>query len=219
MRILVVDDHEIVRIGLRAVLSRQPGWEVVGEAASAEEATRLARQLNPDVVLMDVRLPDRSGTEACREILSDHPETKVLMLTSYPDEEAVYGSVLAGASGYVLKDIGSENLLQAIARVHRGESMLDPVVTRSVLGHLREWLLEERGKAGPAGVAEALTEREDEILKLIGEGLTNREIAERLYLSEKTVRNHVSHLLAKLDLRNRAQLAVYATTKRPDGHR
>ena len=219
MRILVVDDHEIVRVGLRAVLSRQPGWEVVGEAASSDEAVRLARETGPDVVLMDVRLPDRSGTEACREILSDHPEIKVLMLTSYSDEEAVYGSVLAGASGYVLKDIGSENLLQAIARVHRGESLLDPAVTRSVLGQLRTWLKEGRDKAGSTGAGETLTEREDEVLSLISEGLTNREIAARLYLSEKTVRNHVSHLLAKLDLRNRAQLAVYATTRRPDGRR
>lgn len=219
MRLLVVDDHEIVRVGLRAILSRQPGWEVVGEAANSDEAVRLARETSPDVVLMDVRLPDRSGTEACREILSDNPEIKVLMLTSYPDEEAVYGSVLAGASGYVLKDIGSENLLQAIVRVHRGESLLDPVVTRSVLGQLRTWLGEEHGKTGPAGAAEALTEREDGILRLIGEGLTNRQIAERLYLSEKTVRNHVSHVLAKLDLRNRVQLAVYSTTKRPDGRR
>jgi len=214
MRILIVDDHEIVRIGLGSILDRQPGWQVVGQAATAQEAIEKARELAPDLILMDVRLPGESGIEACREILAQRPATKVVMLTSYPDEEAVYSSIMAGAAGYVLKDIGSGALVEALRRVERGESLLDPAITQVVINQLRTVLGD--GKS-PAGSLIALTEREREIIKLVAQGLTNRDIAERLFLSEKTVRNYVSNILNKLDLKNRTQLAAYFGGKRPDG--
>lgn len=214
MRILIVDDHEIVRIGLGSILDRQPGWQVVGQAATAQEAIEKARELEPDLILMDVRLPGESGIEACREILAHRPATKVVMLTSYPDEEAVYSSIMAGAAGYVLKDIGSSALVEALRRVERGESLLDPAITQVVINQLRTVLGD--GKSA-AGSLIALTEREREIIKLVAQGLTNRDIAERLFLSEKTVRNYVSNILSKLDLKNRTQLAAYFGGKRPDG--
>ncbi|MCL4426412.1 MAG: response regulator transcription factor [Firmicutes bacterium] len=212
MKILIVDDHEVVRIGLTAILENQPGWQVVGEAATGEEAITSAAQLQPDLILMDVRLPGLSGIEACRQILSQNPAIKVIMLTSYPDEEAVQASIMAGAAGYVLKDIGSEALLEGIRRVERGEALLDPGITRSVLTQLRT-LLKGGQKREPSPSITQLTDREEEILFLIGDGLTNRDIAQRLFLSEKTVRNHVSNILDKLDLRNRTQVAAYVSRR------
>jgi len=205
--ILVVDDHHVVRMGLVALLSRAPGLQVVGEASRVSEAAEKARALSPDLVLMDVRLPDGSGIECCRMIRQHRPETKVLMLTSYDDKDAAVAAVIAGASGYLLKQVEPEQLLRAVRLVAEGASLLDPSVTRGVLDHLRH------GGMGLPGEAE-LNDRERSILALIGEGLTNREIAGKLYLSEKTVRNYVSMILAKLELSNRTQAAAYVSRRR-----
>ncbi|GBD10646.1 Transcriptional regulatory protein DevR (DosR) [bacterium HR23] len=204
MRILVVDDHEVVRQGLRSLLERQEGFEVVGEAGSVAEAVEAALHLNPDVVVMDVRLPDGSGVEACREIRAANPSTKVLMLTSYPDEEAVIDSIMAGASGYVLKQVRARELVDAIRRVGQGESLLDPTVTQKVLERIRAMGEQKAEAQGPA-----LTPQEEKILALIAEGKTNREIAGELFLSEKTVKNYVSSILDKLGVARRAEAAAY----------
>lgn len=185
---------------------------MVGEAEDGEEAVRRVRELSPDVVVLDVRLPGMSGVEACREIRAAHPKTRVIMLTSYPDEEAVFSSVLAGASGYVLKQIGSAELLSAIRRVSRGESLLDPSVTGTVLERMRRGA-PLRGEEEDDRIA-TLTAQERRILALIAEGKTNREIGEALFLSEKTVRNYVSNLLGKLGLANRAEAAAFAVRRR-----
>ncbi|HEX6970998.1 MAG TPA: response regulator transcription factor, partial [Limnochordia bacterium] len=182
IRVLLVDDHEVVRIGLRALLQRAPDLEVAGEAGSAEEAVAQAARLRPDVVVMDVRMPGGSGIEACREIRQAQPDTRVLMLTSYPDEEAVLASVMAGASGYVLKEIGGGELLAGIRAVAAGKSLLDPQVAAVVLDRVRR---QSEPKYPP------LTDQERRILALIAQGKTNREIAQELYLSEKTIRNYV----------------------------
>lgn len=212
MRILIVDDHAVVRTGLRTLLESRAGMEVVGEAGSAAEAVERARATRPDLVLMDVRLPDESGVEACRRIRAAIPQTKVLMLTSYSDDEAVFSSVMAGASGYLLKQIDVDKLYQAISRVEKGESLLDSEMTRTVM---------ERVKAvcegAPGREIDALTSREKEILSLIAEGMTNREIAERVYLSEKTVRNYVSSILQKLGVAHRTQAAIYYLSRKKDG--
>ncbi|HEY3364844.1 MAG TPA: response regulator transcription factor [Symbiobacteriaceae bacterium] len=205
--ILVVDDHSVVRMGLVALLSRSPGLQVVGEAARMDEAIDRVRSLAPDVVLMDVRLPDGSGIEGCRIIRQGQPETKVLMLTSFDDKDAAVAAVIAGASGYLLKQVEPEELVRAVRLVAEGLSLLDPSITRGVLDHLRA------GGSGLAGEAD-LTDRERSILNLVGEGLTNREIAGRLYLSEKTVRNYVSSILQKLNLSNRTQAATYVSRRR-----
>lgn len=203
VKVLIVDDHDIVRFGLRELIGAETGFEVVGEAGTVAEALVKARASRPDVVVMDVRLPDGSGADACRAICAEFPSTRVLMLTSYSDEEAVLASVAAGAAGYVLKRLETRSLIEAIATVARGGSLLDPAVTPAVLERVRT-----HESKPPA--ADALTPQETRILGLIGEGKTNREIAEALMLSENTVRNHVSNIFGKLGVSHRSQAAIYA---------
>jgi two-component system response regulator DevR len=205
VRIMIVDDHEVVRLGLRGLLERQPGWQVVAEASTADEAVDRALGLRPDVVVMDIRLAGSSGIEACRRIISEIPETKVIMLTSYAEDELLFDAIAAGAAGYVLKQIGSDELVRAIETVGRGEALLDPSLTRRVLARVREAARKEAFAAFTD-----LTEQELRVLALISEGKTNREIAESLYLGEGTVRNYVSNILGKLGVSNRAEAAAYA---------
>ncbi len=207
--VLIVDDHTVVRIGLRTLLSNSAGFRVVGEAQTAAEAVQLNEQTRPDVVLMDVRLPDGSGVEACRRIKADHPDARVLMLTSYSDEEAIVGAVMAGASGYLLKQADAERLTQAIREAAAGQSTLDPRAAGALLTQFRE-LSAKQAEAELAG----LTDRERRMLALIAEGYTNRAIGEVLHLSEKTVRNHVSQLLRKLGFQRRSQAAAWAGQRR-----
>ncbi|HET7582218.1 MAG TPA: response regulator transcription factor [Candidatus Limnocylindria bacterium] len=209
IRILIADDHEVVRIGLSALLNRQDGFRVVGQAGSGKEAVRLARSLHPDVVVLDIRMPDGSGTDACRQITAEAPGTPVVMLTSYADEDALFAAIAAGASGYVLKRIGSQELLDAIRTVAGGQSMLDPAVTAAVLERIRT-----AAHAEESGAFAELTEQERRVLAHLAEGESNREIAEAMDLAEKTVRNYVSNVLAKLSLASRAQAAAYAIRNR-----
>ena len=209
IRVLLVDDHAVVRLGLRSLLAAQAGFRVVGEAGTVAEALAMARQARPDVVLMDVRLPDGSGIEACRRIKQEHPDCKVVMLTSYSDEEAIVGAVMAGANGYLLKQADSERLTQAIRDAASGASSLDPRAAGALLSQFRE-LSAKQAEAELAG----LTDRERRMLALIAEGYTNRAIGERLHLSEKTVRNHVSQLLRKLGFQRRSQAAAWAGQRR-----
>jgi two-component system, NarL family, response regulator DevR len=209
IRILIADDHEVVRIGLAALLDRQAGFRVVGEAASGNEAVRMARALRPDVVVMDIRMPDGSGTDACRQITGELPDTPVVMLTSYADEEALFDAIAAGASGYVLKRIGSDELVGAVRTVARGQSMLDPAVTAAVLERLRR-----AAHAEESGAFSELTEQERRVLAHLAQGASNREIATAMELAEKTVRNYVSNILAKLALASRAQAAAFAIRNR-----
>lgn len=206
VRVLIVDDHEVVRLGLISLLQRR--FQVVGEAASVVEAVRMARQVQPDVVVMDIRLPDGSGVEACREIRGERPETKVIMLTSYPDDEAVYGSIMAGASGYLLKQTRGQSLAEAIERVARGESLLDPAITDKVLERMRQMAKGESDELGQ------LSPQEQKILLAIAEGKTNKEIAEEVFLSDKTVKNYVSSILSKLNLRRRSEAAAFIAERR-----
>ncbi|MBI4497102.1 MAG: response regulator transcription factor [Chloroflexi bacterium] len=202
---MIVDDHKVVREGLSVILQLEEDMEVVAEAGDAHEALERAQALRPDVVLMDVRLEHDSGIETCREIKALLPETKVLMLTSYSDEEAIFSSLMAGASGYLLKNTGKAELLGAIRAVGRGDALLDPTVTRKVIERVQQipaWQREGQG--------EALSERELEVLALVTRGLTNKEIAERLYLSDHTVRNHVSRILQKLGLSRRSEAVAFA---------
>jgi DNA-binding NarL/FixJ family response regulator len=205
---MLVDDHEVVREGLRALLDRREGMSVVGEAGSVAQAVEVALREKPDVIVMDVRLPDGTGVEACREIRGELPETKTIMLTSYADEEAVMASILAGASAYLLKQTRGQQLAEAIEAVARGESLLDPTVTMRVLEQVR-------GIAnGTGGDKQAqLNENETKILRLIAEGKTNKEIAAEIYLSDKTVKNYVSSILSKLNLRRRSEAAAYIARK------
>lgn len=209
IRILIADDHEVVRIGLSALLDRQPGFRVVGQASSGQEAIRLARALRPDVAVLDIRMPDGSGTDACRVITTESPGTPVVMLTSYADEEALFEAISAGASGYVLKRIGSDELVSAIRTVAAGQSMLDPAVTAAVLERLRH-----AAHAEESGAFQELTEQERRVLAHVAQGESNREIAEAMQLAEKTVRNYVSNILAKLSLASRAQAAAFAIRNR-----
>ncbi len=204
-RILLVDDHEVVRLGLRSLLERHPGFEVVAEAATAREAVERTLAHKPDVVVMDIRLPGGSGIEACQEITSRAPETKVIMLTSYAEDEMLFSAIRAGAAGYVLKQIGGDDLVRAIEAVGRGEALLDPAVTQRVFQEVRKAAREEEASA----FAE-LTQQEMHVLQLVSEGRTNRQIAEALFLGEGTVRNYVSSILSKLNVRNRAEAAAYA---------
>jgi DNA-binding NarL/FixJ family response regulator len=205
VRIVIADDHEVVRIGLASLLDRQAGFSVVGQAGSGREAVELARRHRPDVVVLDIRMPDGSGTDACREITTELPDTAVVMLTSYADEEALFASIAAGASGYVLKRIGSRELIDAIRSVAHGQSMLDPAVTGSVLNRLRSTQqLAERG------AFTELTEQERRVLARLADGSSNRQIAAGLDLAEKTVRNYVSSILGKLGLTSRSQAATFA---------
>jgi len=205
LRILIVDDHEVVRLGLRALLDRHPDFTVVDEAGTAREALQKALLHRPDVVVMDIRLPGRSGIDACRDIVSQLPDTRVIMLTSYAEDELLFDAIEAGACGYVLKQIGSDDLVRAIEAVGRGEALLDPSVTRRVLERVREAARREEA----AAFAE-LTDQELRVLALIAEGKTNREIARALYLGEGTVRNYVSSILGKLGVTNRAEAAAFA---------
>ncbi len=213
IRILLVDDHEIVRIGLRALLSHFPLFEVAAEAASAQEAIEQARHHQPDIVVMDIRLPGKNGVEATREIVERQPQTKVIMLTSHADDEVLLDAIAAGASGYVLKQIGSDDLVRALETVGRGESMLDPAIAQKVFRHVRE----SARRAEEQHFA-SLTEQELNILALLTKGLTNRAISERVFLSEKTVRNYVSSILAKLALSSRAEAAAYAVRHHIEEH-
>jgi two-component system response regulator DevR len=204
LRLLVVDDHDVVRQGLVALLGRRQGFEVVAEAGTAAEAVEQARRYEPDIVVMDVRLPDGSGIEACREIRAELPATRVIMFTSYPDEEAVLSAIVAGASGYLLKQVRARDLVTALEAVGRGESLLDPAVTEKVLERVR------RIATGTAADDLAvLTSQEQKILLLVAEGKTNKEIAAEVFLSDKTVKNYVSSILSKLNLERRAQAAAY----------
>ena len=205
LRVLVVDDHEVVRVGLRTLLSQQPDIDVVGEAATGAEAISQVANLTPEVVLLDVRLPGRSGVEACETIKARHPATRVVMLTSYTGDEALFDAIAAGADGYVLKQIGSEDLVDALRRAGRGENLLDPSLTARVFARLREMRQQVEGAA-----FSDLSDQEVQILAGIAQGQTNREIGETLYLSEKTVRNYVSSILGKLGLNSRVQAAAYA---------
>ena len=206
-RVLICDDHEVVREGLRGLIGRQAGMSVVGEAGSVAESIEAAAAAKPDVVIMDVRLPDGSGVEACRAIREARPDTKVIMLTSYADDEALFASVIAGASGYVLKQTRGQAVVDAVASVAAGRSLLDPDVTGTVLERLRESRAED-----PA--LSSLTEQERKVVACLADGRTNREIGEALFLSEKTVKNYVSRILDKLGLSRRAEAAAYMAKHR-----
>lgn len=208
VRILIVDDHEVVRMGLRTLLEKREGFTVVGEAGTAEEALRGARQSQPDVVIMDIRLPDGNGVQACREIREELPDTRVIMLTSYADDEALFGSIMAGASGYLLKQVRGQNLAEAIAKVANGESLLDPAITNKVLERMRGLA------AGGSDELAALSPQERKILTLIAEGKTNKEIAADVFLSDKTVKNYVSSILSKLNLRRRSEAAAFIAERK-----
>jgi two-component system, NarL family, response regulator DevR len=212
LRILLVDDHELVRLGLRTLLSRYPQFEVVAEAAEANDAVLKAFHYKPDIVVMDIRLSGKSGIEATREILS-RQETKVIMLTSYAEDELLFEAITAGASGYVLKRIGSDELVRALETVGRGESLLDPAVTQKVFQRMRE----SARQAEDATFA-TLTDQELRVLALLTEGKTNKEIAGEIFLSERTVRNYVSSILDKLALASRAEAAAYAVRHHIEEH-
>ncbi len=210
MRIMVVDDHEVVRLGLNNLLARQPGWEVVGEAGTVADAVQLADELEPDVVVMDIRLSDGSGIDACREIVKKHPHIKVIMLTSFAEDDLLFNAISAGATGYVLKQVGNDDLLRAIETVARGGALLDPSVTGQVLAKLRDSTRSE--------AFANLTDQELKVLALITQGKTNKEIAAHLFLGEGTVRNYVSNILDKLGLSNRAEATAYAVRHNLDDY-
>ncbi len=205
-RLMIVDDHEVVRMGLRAALDVEPDFTVVAEAANGREAIDKARAHRPDIVLMDVRMEGMDGIEACREVRNELPETKVLMLTSFAEEETVVAAVLAGAAGYVLKNVARARLLEALRAVAAGESLLDSKVTKGLLEKLMA------ARAAPDDDGE-LTAREREVLVLIADGATNKEIAAKLVVSDNTARNHVSHILSKLGFSRRSEAAAYAVKK------
>ncbi|GAB4071562.1 response regulator transcription factor [Angustibacter speluncae] len=210
-RVFLLDDHELVRSGLRQLIDAEDDLEVVGEAATAGEARRRIPALRPDVAVLDARLPDGSGIEVCRDVRAVDPTIRALVLTSYDDDEALFAAIVAGAAGYVLKDIRSSDLVRGIRTVAAGGSLLDPTTTAHVLERLRNGPQEDQRLAG-------LTGQERRILELIADGLSNREIGARLHLAEKTVKNYVSSLLAKLGMQRRTQAAVFAATldHRPD---
>jgi len=201
-RILLVDDHEVVRLGLKSLLDRHTKFQVVAEASTSDEAIAKVEQYHPDVVVMDIRLPGGSGIEACEKIIEMYPDTKVIMLTSYAEDEMLFSSIRAGASGYLLKQVGSNELIDAIEAVGRGEALLDPAVTQRIFKEVR--------KAARESAFSDLTDQEKHVLIHVSEGKTNREIAKMLYLGEGTVRNYVSSILSKLDVSNRAEAAAYA---------
>ena len=203
MRVFLLDDHEVVRQGLRSLIEVEDDLIVIGEAGTAEEALDRIPATRPDIAVLDVRLPDGDGVEVCREVRSRLPEVQCLMLTSFADDEALFSAIMAGAAGYVLKQIRGNDLVDAIRRVAAGESLLDPAVTARVLERLRAEPKEDEGLA-------RLSEQERKILDLIAEGLTNRQIGEHMFLAEKTVKNYVSNLLSKLGMERRTEAAVYA---------
>ncbi len=205
IRIMIVDDHEVVRSGLKSILEPEDDLEVVGEASSGSEAVEKVAQLEPGLVLMDIRMEEMSGIEACRLIKSSHPQVNVLMLTSFGEEEAVMASIMAGASAYLLKNVGRTELIRAIRGVAGGQNLLDPAVTKRVMERLAQLTVkeEEREVAGLSG-------REKEVLALVARGSTNKEIAGKLVISEHTARNHLSRILDKLGLTRRSEAAVFA---------
>jgi two-component system, NarL family, response regulator DevR len=212
IRVFLLDDHEVVRQGLRALLESGGDIEVVGESGLANEAAARIPALRPDVAVLDARLPDGSGIEVCRTVRAIDPQIKALILTSYDDDEALFAAIMAGAAGYVLKEITGQNLISAVHQVAQGNSLIDPTLTARVL---------ERVRNGPSTAPELadLTEQELKLLGLIAEGLTNRQIGERMFLAEKTVKNYVSSILAKLGLERRTQAAVLASKLLgPDAH-
>ena len=211
IKVFLLDDHEIVRRGLADLLGFEADLDVVGEAGTAADALHRIPATRPDVAVLDVRLPDGSGVEVCRDIRDSLPDVRCLMLTSYADDEALFDAIMAGASGYVLKEIRGNDLVEAIRQVAAGRSLLDPVATQRVLERLR------RGEEHDERL-DALTEQERRILDLIGEGLTNRQIGERLHLAEKTVKNYVSSLLAKMGMERRTQAAAYVARKDAEQH-
>jgi len=212
LTVLVVDDHEVVREGLVAALDRREGFQVVAQAGSVAEAIAAAQRFVPDLVVMDVRLPDGSVSEACRDIRSEHPDTHVVMLTSYPDEEAVLSAIVAGASGYLLKETRMRDLVRALETVGSGGSLLDPAVTGKVLERVRRMAHDDQDDE-----LARLTTQERKILLLVAEGKTNRQIAAEVFLSDKTVKNYVSSILSKLDLQRRAQAAAFVARRRTLG--
>ena len=205
LRVFLLDDHEIVRRGLRELLETTSDIEVVGESGLAAEATRRIPALRPHVAVLDGRLPDGSGIDVCRDVRSEHPEIAVLILTSYDDDEALFAAIMAGAAGYVLKQIVGNDLLDVVRKVADGQSLLDPAVTQRVLDRLRD------GGASEPSELRSLTPQERRILELVAEGLTNRQIGEQLFLAEKTVKNYVTSILTKLGLERRTQAAVLAS--------
>jgi DNA-binding NarL/FixJ family response regulator len=208
-----VDDHEVVRLGIKALLARYPQFEVVAEAGSANQAIELTTRYRPDVVVMDIRLPGKSGIEATREIVAQIPQTKVIMLTSYAEDELLFEAIAAGAAGYVLKQIGSGELVRALEMIARGESLVDPALMQKVFEKVRE----SSRKAEDEAFA-ALSHQELRILARVAEGKTNKEIGRAVLLSEKTVRNYVSSILSKLHLSTRAEAAAYAVKHRVLDH-
>lgn len=205
IQILIADDHAVVRAGLRALLERQGSFRVVGEASTGEEAITKAQELQPDVAVLDIRMPGLSGIEACRQIVDTVEDCKVVMLTSYAEDELLFAAIQAGASGYVLKRIGDNELVHAVERVSRGEGMLDPAMTATVFAEMRK-----ATEAQHAAAFADLTPQELAVLALVAEGMTNRQIAVKLYLGEGTVRNYVSSVLTKIGVSNRAEAAAYA---------
>jgi DNA-binding NarL/FixJ family response regulator len=214
LRIMLVDDHEVVRQGLKALLGAEDDIEIVAEADSGKSAIEAAKTFEPKVVVMDVRMPDGGGVEACREIRDQNPDIQVIMLTSYSDDEALFNSIMAGAAGFVLKQIRGRDLIEAIRTVGAGNSLLDPSVTKRVLERLRKSKFDEKDPK-----LSRLTPQEERILDLVGEGLTNREIAERIHLSDKTVKNYVSTILQKLEVARRAEAASYIARVRAEEHK
>ena len=210
MRIMIVDDHEVVRLGLNNLLARQPGWQVVAEAGTVADALQRADEHEPDVVLMDIRLGHESGVDACREIVKAHPDTKVIMLTSFAQDDLLFNAISAGAVGYVLKQVGNDDLIRAIRTVAQGNASLDPGVTGQVLAKLRESTRSE--------AFANLSERELKVLALITQGKTNKEIATSLYLGEGTIRNYVSNIFDKMGLGNRAEATAYAVRHNLDDY-
>ncbi|MGW7459468.1 response regulator [Streptomyces sp. NPDC054797] len=211
IRVFLLDDHEVVRRGLHDLLDSEPDIEVVGEAATAAQALARGPALRPDVAVLDVRLPDSDGITVCRELRSRMPDLGCLMLTSFDDEDALLDAIMAGAAGYVLKQIKGSDLVSAVRTVATGQSMLDPATTARLMRSLRN---PAAGKPSQDERLTVLSERERAVLELIGEGLTNRQIGKRLFLSEKTVKNHISRLLAKLGVERRVQAAVIAAEVR-----
>ena len=204
IRVFLVDDHELIRRGLRDCLEAEQDLVVVGEAGTAQEATSRIPAIMPEVVVLDVRLPDGNGIEVCRDLRSIHPEIRFLILTTFSDDEALFDAIVAGADGYVLKDTRGDNLIESIRRVAEGQSLLDPAVTKHVLARLRRF-------HETADQLSVLTRQEREILDLIGKGMTNRQIAAEMHLAEKTVKNYVSGLLSKLGMSHRTEAAIYIT--------
>jgi DNA-binding NarL/FixJ family response regulator len=205
LAVLIADDHAVVRLGLRTLIESHPGFTVVGEAATVREAVRETLLRHPDVVVMDIRLLGGSGIDACQQIVAQIPDTKVIMLTSYAEDEMLFDAIAAGACGYVLKQIGNEDLIRALETVARGEALLDPALTQKVFDRVREAARREHSDAFAD-----LTDQEMRVLAQVAEGKTNREIADTLYLGEGTVRNYVSSILSKLELSNRTEAAAYA---------